>query len=284
MAMEFLDGEPLSAVYDVLVTDNSLPRPVRHADVVARIVADLCAGLHAIHQIEDGNGELLDVVHRDVSPHNLFVLHDGSTRVADLGIAHAKGRRQQTAGRRLKGKLAYMAPEYLAQQECDLRADVWSVGVVLWELLSGKRLFRRSNEALTVQAVLEEPIALPSTHDRSIDPALDRIVGKALQRDASKRHSSALELEHELESYLARNGQPVMRSEVASWLGKLLPESRPELRALVHAAKTSPLTPLDPRLLSTPAGPGVMLPRWVVHAAVAGGLLVLFVVCYLLLR
>jgi eukaryotic-like serine/threonine-protein kinase len=284
MVMEFLDGEPLSAVYDALITDNPAPRPARHADVVARIVADLCTGLHAIHQIEDGKGEKLEVVHRDVSPHNLFVLHDGTTRVADLGIAHAKGRRQQTAGRRLKGKLAYMAPEYLAQQECDPRADVWSVGVVLWELLSGKRLFKRSNEALTVEAVLEDAIVPPSAHDRSIDPALDRIVGKALQRDTANRHSSALELEHELESYLAKSAQPVTRSEIASWLGKLLPDSREHLRELVHSAKTTPLQPMDPRRLSTPADPDPMVPRSAVHAAVAGGMIVLFLVCYLLLR
>lgn len=252
--------------------------------MVVRIVADLCAGLHAIHQVEDGNGELLDVVHRDISPHNLFVLHDGSTRVADLGIAHARGRRQQTSGRRLKGKLAYMAPEYLAQQECDLRADVWSMGVVLWELLSGKRLFRRANEALTVQAVLSDAILPPSTYDRSIDPGLDRIVGKALQREAEKRHSSALELEHELESYLAKTAQPLMRSEVASWLGKLLPDSRQELRELVRAAKISPLQPLDPRHRSTPAEPEGAVPRSVVQTAVACAMLVLFVAFYWLLR
>jgi serine/threonine-protein kinase len=281
MVMEFLDGEPLSVVYDVLVTDPPLSRPVRHADVVVRIAADLCAGLHAIHQIEDANGEKCDVVHRDVSPHNLFVLHDGTVRVADLGIAHAKGRRQQTAGRRLKGKLAYMAPEYLEQQACDLRADVWSLGVVLWELLSGKRLFRRSNEALTVQSVLADTIAPPSTHDRAIDPALDHIVGKALQRDPAKRHSSALELEHELETYLAKRGQPVTRSEVASWLGKLLPESHRQLRELVHGAKSAPL---KPHHFSTPAEAETMVPRSFAQAAVAAGLIVLLLVCYLLLR
>jgi serine/threonine-protein kinase len=284
MVMEFLDGEPLSAIFDVLVTESPVPKPVRHAEIVARVAADLCAGLHAIHQIEDGNGELLDVVHRDITPDNLFVLHDGSARIADLGIAHAKGRRQQTAGRRLKGKLAYMAPEYLAQQECDARADVWSLGVVLWELLTGKRLFRRSNEALTVQAVLEDAAAPPSAHDRAIDPMLDRIVGKALQRDPTNRHSSALELMHELESYLAKNPQPVTRSEIASWLGKLLPDSRPHLRELVRAAKTRPLQPLEPRQLSAPADPEVMIPRSTVQFAVAAGLFVLLVVCYLLLR
>ena len=113
---------------------------------------------------------------------------------------------------------------------------------------------------------------------------LDRIVGKALQRDTTNRHSSALELAHELESYLAKNPQPVTRSEIASWLGKLLPDSRPHLRELVRAAKTIPLQPLEPRQLSTPADPEVMVPRSVVQTAVAVGLFVLFVACYWLLR
>ena len=134
-----------------------------------------------------------------------------------------------------------------------------------------------------MQAVLEAAISPPSMHDRAIDAALDRIVCKALQRDAANRYSSALELEYDLESYLAKNAQPVTHSDVASWLAKLLPESRPHLRALVHAAKTTSLQPLDPRHASAPAGPAAPLSRLLLPAALATALLVLIVIGYWLL-
>jgi serine/threonine-protein kinase len=284
MAMEFLNGEPLSAVYEALLGASPAPRPARHAAIVARVVADLAAGVHAIHCIENSAGERLDVIHRDVSPQNLFVLHDGSCRVTDLGIAHAKGRRQTTVGRRLKGKLAYMSPEYLSQQECDQRTDVWSLGVVLWELLIGKRLFRRESEAKIVQAVLNDPIATPSSVDRAIDPALDRIVGRALQREPELRHASALELVQELESYLAKNFPLVSRADVSAWLDRLLPESRRNLIELERGARTVALIPSQarssrPALESQPA-----LPSATVQVGVAVALLVLFLACWVLLR
>ena len=251
MVMEFLNGEPLSAVYDAWVIDNPPPRPAGHARVVARVVADLCSGLHAIHQLEDVAGNRLDVVHRDVSPQNLFVLHDGSTRVTDLGIAYALGRRQRTTGRRLKGKLAYMSPEYLGHQAYDLRTDVWSIGVVLWELLAGKRLFRRANVALTAQAVSSDEIPALSSDDREIDPELASIVRRALSRDPRGRHESALALGQELERYLARTS-PVGRAEVSAWLDTLLPSSREKLRELVRLARTTPLAAGAPSSFPAP--------------------------------
>jgi serine/threonine-protein kinase len=271
-------------VYGALLGERPAPRPARHAAIVARVVADLAAGLHAVHRTENAAGERLDVVHRDISPHNLFVLHDGSCRVTDLGIAHAKGRRQTTAGRRLKGKLAYMSPEYLLQQECDQRTDVWSLGVVLWELLTCKRLFRLASEAGTVQAVLKEPIAAPSSVDRSIDPALDHIVGRALQREPELRHASALELMQELEAYLAKNFPLVSRGDVAAWLDKLLPDSRRQALELERAARTVPLIQRESRTSRPPLVATSGVPSSIVHIGVVAALAVLLVACWALLR
>jgi serine/threonine-protein kinase len=121
---------------------------------VCRIVADACEGLHAAHELRDEKGLLLGVVHRDVSPHNLFVTFDGGVRVVDFGIAQAKGKLHQTLTGVVKGKVAYMAPEQLLDGTIDRRADVWSLGVTIWELLTLERLFRRGTEAGTIRAVL----------------------------------------------------------------------------------------------------------------------------------
>jgi eukaryotic-like serine/threonine-protein kinase len=238
LVMEFLAGEPLSEVCAGMRDQQDLLQTTRHARVVSRIIASCCQGIHAAHELSDRQTPL-HVVHRDLTPQNLFALHDGTVRVTDFGIMRARVRRQRPSGQcMLKGKAAYMSPEYLARKPYDRRSDVWTLGVVLWELLTGLRLFRKKSEVETFAAVQCEPVPPPSTFACSVDRRLDRIVAKATARNVDERYVTAHEMAQDLEAYLACGGSAVQPSDVGGWLREILPDSRPTLTALVEATRS----------------------------------------------
>src|SRR5262249_40462712 len=142
------------------------------------------------HDATNERGEALDIVHRDVSPQNVLVGSDGVPRLLDFGVAKATGRLQATRDGQLKGKLSYMAPEQIIGPGVDRRTDVYSAGVVLWEMLTRKHLFRGDNEGAIIARVLEGKVKPPSASVRSIPPSLDQVVSRAVQRKAAKRFAS----------------------------------------------------------------------------------------------
>jgi serine/threonine protein kinase len=257
LVMEFLEGEPLSRVCAALDGRQDLLETTRHHRVVSRIIANYCQGIHAAHELLDQRQAPLDVVHRDLTPQNLFVLHDGTVRVTDFGIVRARGRRQRPTGQTmLKGKVSYMSPEYLTHQPYDRRSDVWSLGVVLWELLTGLRLFRKQSEAETSAAVVGEPVVPPSALACTIDRRLDAIVANAVARNVDERYATAREMASHLEAYLACTGGDVLPPDVRGWLQKILPDSRLRLTALVEATRSRglPSSPCSSR--ATPRSSG----------------------------
>jgi len=167
--------------------------------VTIRILLDTLAGLHAAHELSDDLGQPLAIVHRDVSPQNILVGADGIARITDFGVARAASRLSTTRSGQLKGKLAYMAPEHARGEKIDRRADVFSCGIVLWEALALKRLFKGDGEAATLNRVLYDPIAPPSTHRADVPPLLEAICMKALERDVDQRFATAEEFADELE-------------------------------------------------------------------------------------
>jgi serine/threonine-protein kinase len=186
LVMEYVEGETLSAV---------LRRGRIPAAVALRIVLDGLAGLQAAHELVDEDGASLEVVHRDISPQNLIVGLDGIARVMDFGIAKARSRSTTTEEGVVKGKLAYMSPEQLSgARSLDRRADLFAMGVVLWELLTGQRLFRGQTPQETISNVVHAPIAAPSEVEPESPPELDPVVLRALSRDARDRHATAREL------------------------------------------------------------------------------------------
>jgi len=234
IAMEYLRGEPLSRVFKTLTPERIAD--TRHPTIIARIIANLAEGLHAAHTLKDTRGECLDVVHRDITPQNLFVLCDGTVRVTDFGIARARVRSHHTEGGRIKGKLSYMSPEQLNQQPVDCRSDLWSLGVVTWELLTGRRLFRAGSEGETVLSVLSRPIPPPSRFAGGIPRQLDAIVLRALSRDPELRYSSARELARALETFLASAGDTVPTMDVADWVEGIFPGVAKRADGLVELA------------------------------------------------
>lgn len=196
LAMEVVQGRPLSAVLRKAVKRNS---PLTHAQS-AFIVAQAADGLGYAHNLADADGHPLNVVHRDVSPQNILVSFEGAVKIIDFGVARALGRVTETIPGGLKGKIQYMAPEQTSAGRVDQRSDVFALGVVLWESLCGRRLFRRDSELETMRAIVDEPILLPSKIG-PISPRLEYIVMRALEKDPANRFQSAEEMALALERY-----------------------------------------------------------------------------------
>ena len=239
IAMEYLVGEPLSRVHRRVVADaDQRSSPLLPARM-ARVIAQACEGLHAAHELRDADGESLHVVHRDVSAENLFVTYDGATQVVDFGIAHARQRVHHTEAGQVKGTFPYRAPEQMTAAVVDRRVDVWSLGVVLWELLTLRRLFLRDTDVNTMYAVLSGEIRPPSDYRSDVPTELDEIVLRALRRSPDERWQSAREMGKALRRFLANQEDLVGPAEIADWMAELFPNGESRKRQLMEIARSS---------------------------------------------
>lgn len=226
--------------------------------VAAWIIAEAAKGLHYAHEKRDEGGAPLDIVHRDVSPQNIHVGIDGVARVLDFGIAKATNRVQETRTDQIKGKVAYMSPEQLARGPIDRRADVYSASVVLWEALTGVRLFKAEDVPSLVYSIINDDVEPPSSVVPDLPAGLDEIVMKGLDREASNRWSSAREMAVALETLLSPAaprdiGEWVERTggEALTWRLDLVQRieretSRPHSLQTLHAGSLkSPASPIE---------------------------------------
>jgi hypothetical protein len=200
IAMEYLHGHDLSRTLRRM-RGQRLPLMFQQAITIVREVA---AGLHYAHERVGDDGDLLNIIHRDVSPHNIFLTYSGEVKVVDFGIAKANSQSARTRTGVLKGKVAYMSPEQAMGEQVDRRTDVFSIGIVLWELTTGRWLYRRKSELETLKAVVESDAPRPSSVRPDYPKDLEKIVMKALARSASKRWATAGELRSALDE-LARS-------------------------------------------------------------------------------
>jgi serine/threonine protein kinase len=214
IAMEYLHGEPLR---EVMRRTEEMGQPMP-PEIACRVIADAAEGLHAAHELLGKNGEKLQLVHRDVTPHNLFVTYDGTTKVVDFGIAKFSSRTSNTRAGTLKGKLAYMSPEQVHGEGIDRRTDIFALGVVLWELTTGQRLFRMESDLDTLAKVQECNVPRPSTLIRGYPIDLEKIVMKALAKNRGERFRTARELSRALQSLLMRRGLFIASDEVAAYV------------------------------------------------------------------
>ena len=202
IAMEYLHGEPLREVMRKAEERHMRIMP----DLAARICADAADGLHAAHELRGKNGQLLGLVHRDVTPHNLFVTYEGYTKVVDFGIAKVADRLSSTRAGTLKGKLAYMSPEQVRGAEVDRTTDIFALGVVMWELTTNQRLFRMDTDLDTLEKVQACIVPPPSTIIPGYPPELEACVMKALSKRKQDRFATARELSRALQAFLMRSG------------------------------------------------------------------------------
>lgn len=196
--MEYLPGEDLSkALNNLAISQQVMP-----FNIAAGIVSQVCAGLHFAHQLTDTAGRPLSLVHRDVNPANILLTYTGEVKLIDFGVAKTNTNKETINGT-IKGKIAYMAPEQLLSRGVDQRSDVFSTGVVLWEILTGRPLFMRDSEAATLYAIMNDPIPPPSRLRQDVPKQLDAIVERALARTPIDRYESAEEMGNALDEFLA---------------------------------------------------------------------------------
>ena len=194
LVLEYLEGESAAGLMRRIVARNE----VLDFGHPAYIVAEAAAGLQAAHEAKDAAGDPRGLVHRDVSPQNVFVTYSGQVKVLDFGIAKAAGRLSHTEVGLVKGKSSYMSPEQCLGQDLDPRSDIFSLGIVLYELTTSRRLFRRASELMILKAVTEEPIARPSQVIPGYPRSLEAIVLKALAQPREQRYQSAADMRRDL--------------------------------------------------------------------------------------
>ncbi len=217
IVMDFVLGESLVK----LITACQSARVRVPVPIALAVLIGALHGLHEAHEALSEAGEPLGIVHRDVSPHNVLVGVDGVPRVLDFGVAKATERVQSTQEGQLKGKLSYMAPEQVTGAPVDRRTDIYAASVVLWEVLTGKKLFSGGNEAQVVHAVMSMAVDPPSALVADVPPALDEIVMRGLSRDPSRRFATAREMAVALE----RSGPTAPASEIGRWVRATCRES-----------------------------------------------------------
>jgi serine/threonine-protein kinase len=234
LVMDYLDG----VAWEALAA--AAPRDRRGLALAAGVLAQACEGLHHAHTFRDVDGTPQPVVHRDVSPQNLFVSADGTCRVLDFGVSKIATDPRRTRSGVRKGKLPYMAPEQIRGEPLDGRTDVWALGAVLWEALVGARLFDRETDFLTYTAITEAeiPPVTAVVPDAGYPAAVDRVLGRALARDRDQRYATARELGHDLHE-LARDGGvggAASRDAIAEALAQLCGDQLAARRQAIAAA------------------------------------------------
>ncbi|MBL8957656.1 MAG: protein kinase [Myxococcaceae bacterium] len=256
VVMEYVQGDDVRRVEKkARLANEKLP-----VGVILRTIADAAAGLDYAHKARDDQGQPLGIVHRDISPQNILVGFDGGVKLIDFGVAKAAGRAQHTATGVLKGKFPYMSPEQAEGEELDARSDVFALGIVLWELLCDKRLFKGDSDVMSQRLVKACQVPRPSELNTQLPPKLDAIVLKSLARNRDERFQSAQELREAIEQYILEAQLPASASHLGAFMQRLYADKIAELNDPTKLDQLSADTDLEgfgPRgAMATPAPSG----------------------------
>jgi serine/threonine-protein kinase len=245
LVLEYAQGVTLSSLLrSSIEAGKAMPLPV-----ALSIVSSVLHGLEAAHCATGPSGESLGLVHRDISPQNILVGPDGLARILDFGVAKASGRSQNTSAGTLKGKIAYMAPEQVRGGDVTRRADIYAASVVLWESVTGRRLFHGANEASTLEQVLWGDVPTPRSHKPELPEALDELVMRGLSRDPLGRFDSAEAMATAIEDSLPVAITPV----VGRWVREVAKEAlAAQASRLARIEGLSPDVEVPPRETAAP--------------------------------
>jgi serine/threonine protein kinase len=232
--MEFIDGADLRRILD-LTQKRGEEVGIGHA---VQVAIGVCRGLHHAHSLKD-SGKKLGIVHRDISPHNILISEAGEVKVTDFGIAKAAERATHTGTGVVKGKLAYMAPEQAEGEPVDHRLDQFATGIVLWEMLTGRRLFSGPNEMAVFRALVACEIPLPSSLRGEVPGELDAIVLKALARNPEDRYADMRAFEQALSRFVFSHFEDPERTDVQRWVSGLLEQAHADVRKTARISQPS---------------------------------------------
>ncbi len=214
IAMEYVSGKDMRAVFD-RCRKRGEPAPI---PLICYLIAQCCEGLDYAHRANDKMGRPMNIVHRDVSPQNALISYEGEVKVIDFGIAKAAGKATKTQAGILKGKFGYMSPEQIRGLPLDRRSDVFAIGVCLYEMLTGERLFVGDSDFSVLEKVRKVEVLPPSHFNRKIPDALEKIVMKSLAKDVDERYSYGSELAEDLRKFLYTSGYSFGRKDLAAFM------------------------------------------------------------------
>jgi hypothetical protein len=256
IVMEYVEGEDFNA----LIKQSARLGEVVPPEIAARVLTGMCAGLHAAHTYRGDDGELRPILHRDVSPHNLLIGYNGAVKLTDFGVAKANDTLEETQNV-LRGKVPYMAPEHIRGADPDPRMDIYSAGICLYTALVRTNPFLRASEVESLKAVLEAPVLPPSDLRADVPRELDAIVMRAIAREPGDRYQTALELQTDLEKFLARRTWSATFSDVGEWMRGVMARAAalppPAAPTAVDDAMTTVTTP-KPQQRKLAASGGVL--------------------------
>ncbi|WP_394837570.1 serine/threonine protein kinase [Pendulispora rubella] len=237
--MEYLDGQPL---HKVLARARKIGKPLP-LGMHLRLICDALTGLHYVHEAKDFDGTPLELVHRDVSPPNLFVTFDGSVKVLDFGIAKAVTSVHETQIGTFKGRIRYMPPEQLMGGKIDRRADIFALGAILWDAAVGESMWKGRTDVEVISAVVGDEVPTPKSIHSDVPDELDTIVRKAMSHEPQKRHATCLELQAEIEAFLAKLPDKHSSRDLATHMSELFAQIRAERQRIIESqlAKLSSL-------------------------------------------
>ncbi len=252
ICMEYLAGEDFSTV----VRTAARRREYVPLNVVMRVIAEAARGLHFAHDFTDAKGNPLNIVHRDVSPSNIFLTYTGQVKVLDFGIARAESRVTQTTAGVVKGKYQYMAPEQARTGIVDRRADVYSLGVSLYEAITNTRPFARDNDLAILNAVLANDYKKPELVRPDLPEEVSRIIVKALAGDVEERYQSALELAQDLEAFLQGHTSGGGNSSLATFMAAFFGPDRMMSKTRIDSLAELATKGVDVPGFKNPSAPG----------------------------
>jgi eukaryotic-like serine/threonine-protein kinase len=279
LVMEYIEGDTLARL---LARAASVGKRLP-VSIALRVAIDMLSGLHAAHELHDDSNQPVNLVHRDVSPQNVLVGQDGIARITDFGVARAASRLTATRVGQLKGKIAYMAPEQAAgSEELDRRADVFSAGIVIWEALAQKRLFKAENEAATLSRVITEPVPLLFQIAPQVSKEVSGVVMRSLDRDRDRRFPSCAAFADALEAAAALKDKVASPRELAAYvnevMGQEIAQQRENVRTWLAHSEPTGATPgeLPPGSIpsSSVSAAAISLPGYLEgsHSGVSGSL------------
>jgi serine/threonine protein kinase len=234
ICMEYLEGQSLAHVRSA-DRQSSLPLSFH-----LKVLADVLEGLHYAHELTDYDGSPLHAVHRDVNPNNVFVTYDGQVKLLDFGIAKAVGNAVKTASGVVRGTLAYISPEQIMGTGVDRRSDIFSVGVMLWEASTGRRLWAGMRDVTVMQRVLDGVIPTPRSVAPNVPEEIERICMKALSRDCEARYATAALLRADIDRFLKTSTPPVDARDSGKFIADMFVDERQKVRSIIEAHLAKP--------------------------------------------
>jgi len=230
--MEYLAGEDLGST----MNRAAISKQQLGFNMAAMVVSQLCNGLHFAHELTDTAGRPLGLVHRDINPSNIIITYAGEVKVIDFGVAKFNTSGSKTMTGTIKGKLAYMSPEQILARGIDRRSDIFSLGVVLWELVTGCRLFARESDAATLYAIMNDPIPKARRHRPTVPEELEKIISTALARTPADRYETCEEMQAALDQFLSTQPKFDLKS-LAGALEGLFGSTRAEAKRSIAATR-----------------------------------------------